>query len=45
MAKLPSDTLTTIFQLQRRLIKLINEAGETEQIIFVHVWRNTRNPT
>lgn len=34
MAKLAPDLLRTIFQLQQRLIELIDEAGATEQTLF-----------
>ncbi len=34
MAKLSSETLTTIFELQRRLIELIDQAAETELTLF-----------
>lgn len=34
MAKLFSDTLTTLFTLQRRLIELIDEAAATEFQLF-----------
>lgn len=34
MAKLFSDTLTTIFTLQERLIELIDEAASTEFQLF-----------
>ena len=34
MAKLSDETLTIVFNLQRRLLQRINEATETEAIIF-----------
>ncbi len=34
MAKLSDETLTLVFNLQRRLLQRINEATETEVIIF-----------
>ncbi len=34
MAKLPQETITTIFNLQRRLLKRIDEATATEAVIF-----------
>ncbi|MBW4623129.1 MAG: hypothetical protein KME17_27700 [Cyanosarcina radialis HA8281-LM2] len=34
MAKLPNETLTTIFTLQRQLIEGIDEAAATESTIF-----------
>ena len=34
MAKLPDQTLTLVFNLQRRLLQRINEATATEAIIF-----------
>lgn len=34
MAKLPDETITTIFNLQRRLLERIDEATATEAIIF-----------
>lgn len=34
MAKLPDQTLTTIFYLQRRLVELIDEAKTTEFELF-----------
>ncbi len=34
MAKLSPETLTNIFQLQRRLIELIDDAGATGETIF-----------
>lgn len=34
MAKLPDETITTIFNLQRRLLIRIDEATATEAIIF-----------
>lgn len=34
MAKLPDETITTIFYLQRRLLERIDEATATEAMIF-----------
>lgn len=34
MAKLPDETITIIFNLQRRLLQRIDEASATETIIF-----------
>ncbi len=34
MAKLPQETITTIFNLQRRLLERIDEATATEAVIF-----------
>lgn len=34
MAKLPDETITTILNLQRRLLERIDEATATEAIIF-----------
>ena len=34
MAKLPPDTLTTIFSLQQRLVELIDEAKAAEYNLF-----------
>ncbi len=34
MAKLPQETITTIFNLQRRLLERIDEATATEAMIY-----------
>lgn len=34
MAKLPQETITTIFNLQRRLLERIHKATATEAVIF-----------
>ena len=34
MANLPDETITIILELERRLVKLINQAGATELTIF-----------
>jgi hypothetical protein len=34
MAKLPQETITTIFNLQRRLLECIDEATATEAMIY-----------
>ncbi|MFE1747776.1 hypothetical protein [Coleofasciculus sp. H7-2] len=40
MAKLPDQTLATIFYLQRRLVELIDEAKATEFAIFERFGEN-----
>ena len=40
MAKLPDQTLTTIFYLQRRLVELIDEAKAVEFAIFERFGEN-----
>jgi len=40
MAKLPDQTLTTIFYLQQRLIELIDEAKATEFALFEQFGEN-----
>ncbi|MDF0552689.1 hypothetical protein [Kamptonema sp. UHCC 0994] len=34
MAELPDETITIILELERRLVKLINQAGATELTVF-----------
>jgi len=40
MVKLPDQTLTTIFYLQRRLVELIDEAKAVEFAIFEQFGEN-----
>ena len=43
MADLPEETLTTVFQLQKQLFNIVNEATKTDYNLVELIGRNIGN--